>query len=105
MEDQATGAGLVKRIADFLAAVPEIDRNHNGAKFGQCEVEGDVHVGITTQNADSVPLPSAEVQEAVGNAVGLGVQLGICECTVSEDCRGFMSKAGIPGVFLKNLSQ
>ena len=98
--DQRDHVGVVEQVAKFALDVAEVDVDDDGAGLHDAQHRDDDLVAVAAVESDLVVLLDALVDQIVGEAVGLLLQLGVGELLVAAD-EGDAVGHSVNGVFGK----
>ena len=94
---QRDHVGVVEQVAQFALDVAEVDVDEDGARLHDAEHRDHDLDAVSAVQSDLVVLLDALVDEVVGEAVGLLLQLSIRQLLVTAD-QGDAVRHGVDGV-------
>ncbi len=97
---QRDHVGVVEQVLQLALDVAEVDVDQDGARLDDAEHRDDDLDAVAAVQADLVVLLDALVDEVVGEAVGLLLQLGIGQLFVAAD-EGDTVRHSVDGVLGK----
>ena len=97
---QRDHVGVLEQVLQLALDVAEVDVDQDGARLDDAEHRDDDLDAVAAVQADLVVLLDALVDEVVGEAVGLLLQLGVGQLFVARD-QGNTVRHGVDGVLGK----